>query len=217
KGFFLFSLFALYAMLTALFLTQSVGSWLGLILTAFIFLVIRGSWKRRAIVSAITLILLFVSVHSWGQLRKVQAFNDYFHLKMASRLFFWNLGLTLIKDHPLSGIGMNRVRLRSDVGYESAHLHNHLLHTAAEMGLPALLAYLAMLFIAGYMSYKIYREVTDGWVKAAALGLSAGQMAHFFYGLTDSIPFGAKPGIFFWISLALINALYNSSLKTDKI
>lgn len=216
KGLFLFALFSVYSMATALFLTQSVGSWLGLILTACIFLLLRGSWKRRAIIAATIFILIFIFIHNWSNLRKVQLINDFFHSKMSSRLFFWNLGLSLIKEHPLTGIGMNRVRLRPDVGYETAHLHNHLIHTAAEMGLPALLAYLAMLIIASYLCYKIYQGAKDGWMKGAALGLGAGQMAHFFYGLTDSIPFGAKPGIFFWISLALINSLYNLSLKGEE-
>lgn len=217
KGLFLFSLFSLYLMITALFLTQSVGSWLGLFLTILVLLFFRGSWKRRAIVTAFLIILIFILSHSWNSFKKVSVLNDFFHQKMATRLSFWNLGLQIIKSHPVTGIGMNTVRLRPEVGYESAHLHNHLIHTAAEMGLPTLISYLAMLLIAGYLCYKISMEAKEGWMKAAAMGLGAGQLAHFFYGLTDSIPFGAKPGIFFWISLALINALYNLELRSNKI
>jgi len=212
---FIFSLFSLYVMLTALFLTQSVGSWLALILTAFIFLFLRGNWKRRTVAMAILILLTVAVIYSWGNLKKISPLEQFFYSKMSSRLSFWKLGLEIIKEHPLAGIGMNRVRLKPEVGYEAAHLHNHMLHTAAEMGLPALLAYLAMLCLAGYMCYQTYRNSKEGWMRAASLGLGAGQMAHFFYGLTDSIPFGAKPGIFFWISLALINGLYNLEFRGE--
>ncbi|TET70287.1 MAG: hypothetical protein E3J56_08305 [Candidatus Aminicenantes bacterium] len=50
----------------------------------------------------------------------------------------------------------------------------------------------------------------------AALGLGCGQMAHFIFGMADSIPLGAKVGIFFWFSLGLIAAMYNYMLKNSE-
>jgi O-antigen/teichoic acid export membrane protein len=43
--------------------------------------------------------------------------------------------------------------------------------------------------------------------------LGAGQLAHFLFGMGDSIPLGAKPGVLFWISLALIAGIYNYTLR----
>jgi hypothetical protein len=46
-------------------------------------------------------------------------------------------------------------------------------------------------------------------MRLIVLGLGCGQMAHFLFGLVDSIPLGAKVGIFFWLSIGLITAIYN--------
>jgi O-antigen ligase len=141
---------------------------------------------------------------------KGNAVKDYIaEKKIGVREPFWMAGIKTIKEYPLSGIGMNRIRLLPSVGYESSHVHNQLIHTAAELGIPALVAYLAILIGAGWMCYKVWLQSGVGWMRAAALGLGAGQMAHFVFGMGDSIPLGAKPGVFFWFSLALITAMFN--------
>jgi hypothetical protein len=66
------------------------------------------------------------------------------------------------------------------------------------------------------MCYETWRKAKIGWMKIAAQGLAAGQLAHFIFGMGDSIPLGAKVGIFFWFSLALIAAMYNYMLKKDE-
>jgi len=133
--------------------------------------------------------------------------------KWKGRLQAWTVGVETIEKHPLTGIGMNHIRLERGIGYKRAHVHNHLIHTAAELGLPGLVAYLAILMGAGYMCWQVIKKSRDGFMKMAALGLGCGQLAHFLFGMGDSIPLGAKPGIFFWVSLGLIAAMYNHIKK----
>jgi len=128
--------------------------------------------------------------------------------KLEGRFQAWRVGVETIEKHPLTGIGMNHIRLERGIGYKRAHVHNHLIHTAAELGLPGLVAYLAILMGAGYMCWQVIKKSKDGFMKMAALGLGCGQLAHFLFGMGDSIPLGAKPGIFFWVSLALIAGMY---------
>jgi hypothetical protein len=45
-------------------------------------------------------------------------------------------------------------------------------------------------------------------MRAAAAGLIAGQLAFHIFGLGDAIPLGSKPNALFWVSLALIAAIY---------
>ena len=40
------------------------------------------------------------------------------------------------------------------------------------------------------------------------LGLTGGLLAHAVFGLTDAIAFGARPGVLFWMLLALITGLF---------
>ena len=77
------------------------------------------------------------------------------------------------------------------------------------MGIPALIALLALLAGAGFLCIQVWKKAPRAWMKMTALGLAAGQLAHLIFGIFDSIPLGAKPGIFFWLSLALITALHN--------
>ena len=77
------------------------------------------------------------------------------------------------------------------------------------------MAYLAILIGAGFMCFDIWRKSNIGWMRMTALGLGCGQLAHLIFGMADSIPLGAKVGIFFWFSLALITAMYNYMLKRD--
>jgi O-antigen ligase len=106
------------------------------------------------------------------------------------------------------GIGLNNFRLEPEVRYFLSSTHNQLLHTAVELGIPAMISYLAILLLLGYMCIQVWKTSNDVWMRIAALGLGWGQLAFFFFGFTDAIPPGAKVGILFWISFALITALY---------
>lgn len=212
---FLFLIFLFLGLLVTsgvLLLTQSRGSWIGLLLSCLILLIPRGQGKKWGLL----LIFFFVAVYLiLLGFDKIPLSIEEMKGKMVGRMQLWNLAIETVGDHPVFGIGMNRVRQIPQVGYEQAHMHNHLLHTAAELGIPGLVAYLAILIGAGFMCFDIWRKSNIGWMKMTALGLGCGQLAHFIFGMADSIPLGAKVGIFFWFSLALIAAMYNYMLKRD--
>lgn len=115
----------------------------------------------------------------------------------------------------MTGTGLSRIRLVSGIGYERAHVHNHLLHVGAELGIPALIAYMAILIGAGYMCVRVWKRSESGWMKMAVLGLGWGQVAHLIFGIGDSVPLGARPGIVFWVSIALITSIYNYYKKVN--
>ena len=135
--------------------------------------------------------------------------------KLLGREYKWIVGINTVSQNPFFGIGMNRLRQLPTMGYTTAHAHNHFIHTGAELGIPGLIAYLAILIGAGYMCFEIWRKSKIGWMRIATLGLGCGQLAHFIFGMSDSIPLGAKVGIFFWFSLGLISAIYNYMMKKD--
>jgi O-antigen ligase len=124
------------------------------------------------------------------------------------RIQLWNLAVPIVKANPIWGIGLNSFRQEPEVRYFLSSAHNQFLHVAVELGIPALIAYLAVLLLMGYMCTRVYKKSTAVWMRMTALGLGWGQLAFLFFGLTDAIPPGAKVGIIFWISLALISVLY---------
>lgn len=202
----------LSATICVLILTQSRSSWIGLLISCLILLTIIPRGKKWGII----LVFLFLA----GYLLllgsdKIPLGAKEVKSSMISRIELWNTAIRTINEYPISGIGMNQIRQLPSVGYEKAHVHNHLLHVAAELGIPGLIAYLAILIGAGFMCIKIISESSTRWMRIIALGLGCGQLAHFIFGITDSIPLGAKVGIFFWFSLGLIAAMYNYMLKRD--
>jgi putative inorganic carbon (HCO3(-)) transporter len=204
----LFSLLTLYYCLV-LFLSQSIGSWVALILSLWLVL---PSWKVRAVgfipTMALLAIVLLVIPGKYDHATAKQG-KPFWKTKVEARHRWWDEGLKAVGEKPVTGIGVNQLRMRPGFGYEHSHAHNQMLHTAAELGIPGLVAYLAILMAAWWMSWEVWRKATVGWMRVAAQGLAAGQLAHFIFGLGDSIPLGAKPGIFFWFSLALITAMYH--------
>jgi len=192
-----------------LFLTQSLGSWFALTISIWVVLLPK-KWKKYSLVLFLLLIVIMISINKDKTLRYLKSAQEIVKSKIELHEPLWQVGYENVRHNPLFGIGMNRIRLKLAEGYAFSHAHNHLLHTAAELGLPALIAYLAVLFGAGHMCYEIWRKATIKWMKGAALGLGSGQLAHFIFGMGDSIPLGAKAGIFFWLSLGLITALYNA-------
>jgi hypothetical protein len=191
-----------------LFLTLSVASWAALSISLWI---IFFSKKWKAVTAIVLVSAVFLSFLIFPA--KISRFastvgNELDPEKIEYRIKWWNIAVQSIREHPLFGVGMNRMRLHKDIGYKRAHVHNQYLQTAAELGLPALFAYLALLGGVFFMCVTIQRRAGKDWIKRAALGLGSGQLAFGLFGLIDAIPLGAKVGIFFWLSLALIIALY---------
>lgn len=208
----IFFFIILSVMCSVLLLTQSIGSWIGLITSIWI-LLLPLKWKKWSLIITFFLIVsLFISMPT-----KTKSLIDVFKHDedIANRRIFFTVGINTIKQNPFFGIGMNRIRLIPTVGYEKSHVHNHLIHTAAELGIPALIAYIAILFGMGFMCFKIWSKSNVGWMRMTALGLGCGQLSHIIFGIADSIPLGAKIGIFFWLSFGLIAAMYNYMLKKN--
>jgi len=189
---------------------MSISSWIGLIISIWI-LLLSWKWKKWSLV----LILLIVTFIFLLSPAKITQSINMIKKDIAVRETLWSVGVSTINQNPLFGIGMNRIRQIPSVGYTHAHAHNHLVHTAAELGIPGLIAYLSILIAAGYMCFTIWRKSDIGWMRISALGLGCGQFAHLIFGMADSIPLGAKVGIFFWFSLGLITAIYNYVLNRN--
>jgi putative inorganic carbon (HCO3(-)) transporter len=134
-----------------------------------------------------------------------------------TRIELWSMALAVIRDAPLTGVGMNGFRrigperyptLLLPPGADAVHAHNNLLQAALDLGLPGLAAYVATWAIAGWLLVTVYRRSSDAVYRALAGGLTAGLIAHFTFGIGDAIPLGAKVGVLFWLTLALVEGLY---------
>jgi putative inorganic carbon (HCO3(-)) transporter len=198
-------------------LMQSRGAWTGLAI-AFVAFLLWHSRRTRVLASAAIggSILLVVSAgnRSWLDLA-VSRSGPGVEGTVAARLELWYRALLGIQDFPFTGMGMNAFRKVMPVLYppflvvpdDVAHSHNHLLQAALDLGVPGLIAYLAIWLVVGTLLIGVYRRSADRTYRVIAGGLGAGLIANFTFGMTDAIPLGAKVGILVWSAWALATVL----------
>ena len=216
---------ALLALTTgSLVLMQSRGAWVGLLVAGVAFLCWHSGKTRIAaavgILSATVLWTLFgsASVLDRAINRSGAGISD----TVAGRIDIWMRATDGVRDFPFTGMGMNTFRRIMPLMYPSrsipegkdvAHAHNHLLQAALDLGVPGLIAYVAMWFVAAALLVAVYRRATDRFHRVMAGGVGAGLIAHFVFGLTDAIPLGAKVGVLFWLTLALCVGLHRVAVS----
>lgn len=223
-----------------LLLTQSRSGWIGgtagvltLIFTAS--LTSRRRWIRwlggalpvLAILGAVGAILYLGPQTLGNRFFGTEAANPVAevvgNISLEGRVEIWSRALYAIQDFPFTGCGLGAFRRVVPILYplftvppdtDIGHAHNIFLQTALDLGIPGLIAYLAILTVALTLCWQVALslpfEDEDGGgvrVRAIALGLAAGLVALHIYGLTDALALGSKPAVAFWYALGLVAAL----------
>jgi putative inorganic carbon (HCO3(-)) transporter len=88
--------------------------------------------------------------------------------------------------------------------YAFTHAHNIYLQVALDLGLLGLIGYMGLLVAVFRQAWRVYRRSDAAWLQAGAASLLSGLLAYQVYGLADAITLGAKPGIFWWMLMALL-------------
>ncbi|HEX7191004.1 MAG TPA: O-antigen ligase family protein [Thermoanaerobaculia bacterium] len=199
-----------------LLLTQSRGGYLSIAI-AFAAWGIWSGKRSRVVTIALILLVLAAAIPLRHRLSTGAGFTS----DVEGRTELWSRAITMIGDFPFTGIGMNTFRKIMPVmypafltppSYDIAHAHNHLLQAALDLGVPGLIAYLALWFGAAALLFSGYRKARAQ--RTIAGGMAAGMLAYFLFGTVDAIALGAKVGIFFWVALGLIVAMYRDAELT---
>lgn len=127
----------------------------------------------------------------------------------AIRIKIWKAAIEMIKDYPVLGIGYGLfdLMLPHYLPGVAMDAHNTYLILAAEMGIPTLIVFLLIVFVAGIQALKLYYLTKDPFSKAFALGMLGG-----IAGLLMSNMFGSRldsqeVSSYFWILCALLMRL----------
>ncbi len=135
---------------------------------------------------------------------------------LEGRLQIWSSALAILRDYPLTGVGLsmyrdNRVRADYPVplmeGRILPHAHNEPLQVGADMGLPGLIVFMGLYAAAGYMLWAGWRR-GDALLRAVCVGTAGGLLAHFVYGLADAVTLWDRFAFVFWMLLGLAAAQY---------
>lgn len=150
-------------------LTRS--AWVGLGLTLTLYLLVR---TPRWLLAYVPAALVFALIAPPAVLERVASITDLRDRSNYDRLCMLKAGIEMVADRPLFGLGPEMVERRYAIyrpptapRYEVPHLHNSFLQLAAERGLPALAAWIALLLAGGLKSWRLYqREGGDGGPRA---------------------------------------------------
>ena len=216
-------------------LCQSRAGYIAMALTLFALMLIalppRWRWYSLAILVLLAIILGILLGLRWEAVRVWITGSDMgtdpsnYLNSLEGRMEIWSRALYGIQDFPFTGMGMNAFRkvvmvlyplFQADTEIDIGHAHNEFLQVALDLGIPGLIAFIALYLGAFWMLLQIWRDqslqnlpvtgmISNRWL---VVGLGSGLLAHMLYSLTDAIPLGSKYGLLFWMLLGLVAALY---------
>lgn len=216
-------------------LTQSRGGYLAILMTGLLLMIMiaRGP-ARWWVIGLLVVIMIGCVVIVWQLGWKtitdqvisslLMDASNFSVLSLDWRVEIWSRAVWAIKDVPLTGLGMNVFRnavarlyptFQFSAASDLAHAHNELLQAAVDLGLPGLVAFLAL--YAGGLGMLISTIRLEGTWRLLALGLLGGLLAHFIFGMVDAVALGAKPGFLFWWLLGMVYGVYHQTRMEEAL
>lgn len=180
------------ALIVALSLTFTRNAFIGACFAVGLLLILKD-FRLTAILPVVIAALFIVAPDSIVN-RLTSTFNAQDPANQ-DRLAMIEIGVRMVKDHPLTGIGPNMVprlydEYRPDyaVNPTNLHLHNVPLQIAAERGLPALAIWLWFLATMSLAMFRLFRSGRERVLAAAGLAAVAAMLAAgmFEYNFGDS-------------------------------
>jgi O-antigen ligase len=209
-------------LLFSLFLGQSRFAIMGTIVALFIVIwTLIPKWRWRGIalgalalftIIQIGLVLnLFTSVSDTG-------ISDRDQNTIAVRFDLWNTSLRMMRDYPLTGIGMSMFRgvvqreeyaipYYQELGYPPPHAHNEWLQMGVDLGIPGFVLYIAWQVAVVWMLWQGWRSAND-YARIVAMAVFAGLLAHAVYGIGDAVTLWDRFSFVLWWLVGLAGAQY---------
>lgn len=222
---------ALALLLLALFLGQSRLAIIGVVfaLALVAYLVIRN-WRWRLI--AFALLLIFCAVETgiiigtldYADASSTPALNERDETSFAQRPVIWGAALGIIRDYPLTGVGLNQFRAQRvravypvpDFAMTVVpHAHNELLQVGTDTGIPGIILYVVWHVVLVGMVWRTWHD-GDPLLKVVAVSAAAGLLAHAIFGLADAITLFDRFTWAYWLLVGLAGGAYVLSRQAEQ-
>ncbi len=207
-----------------LVLTKSRGAYLATGIGMFLIIVLWRRWLLVALplAAALGALVLFqvggqnlADILLGGQAIAGQAIGGW-----ERRSDIWSTALSMIRDFPLTGIGMGSFNQTANLIYPFSlfgpdarvpHAHNLFLQVGVDLGIPGLVAYLALWLTCLWCAWRAYGDAhRQGQVGLAAVaaGLGVSLVVLALHGLVDAVTWSTKPAVVAWAVMGMCIALH---------
>ena len=180
------------ALVVALSLTFTRSAFVGACVAVGLLFILKDF--RLTALLPVVIALLFAFAPGQVANRMMSMFSAVPDATNQDRLAMVEVGVRMVTDHPLTGVGPNMVpklyaqyRPEYGVNQTNPHLHNVPLQIAAERGLPALAVWLWFLTTLAMSLFRLFRQHREPLAAAALAAIAAMLAAGFFeYNFGDS-------------------------------
>ncbi|MBP1765146.1 MAG: putative bicarbonate transporter, IctB family [Firmicutes bacterium] len=202
------ALIAFIAMLgVCLVLTYSRGVWLSILAV----IILYGILYSRKVFWLLLIVPLALVLAQDSLMDRILSIANPTDTSSTLRLALWESTVAMILDHPFLGIGWGAYLFvypeydffLQDAGTKIFHAHNMYLNIAAEIGVPGLMVFLALMV--GHIR-KALRVVqgSNRWAAGIMLGTATALLGLAVSGFTDYILFNIQLSMLFWLLNACI-------------
>jgi putative inorganic carbon (HCO3(-)) transporter len=215
---------AALALAVLLLLTQSRGALLAALAGLLVITILQN---RRWLFFWLALTILPVAAgFKFGAAALGQFFlgqSSLFTLEsLAARQEIWQRAIYLIRDHPLSGVGLGMVGPTIQQFYPLKtgtfvdHAHNIYLQVGAELGLPGLAAHLVLYATIFVLLLRRALSPPAGHYQVLALGLLGSLVVFLTHGLFDAVIASPQVALIVWGLLGLMVAVAMAPINAER-
>ncbi len=203
-----------------IFLTQSRGAWIAFGVVLIILVMLRWRWGWLLLFSAV--VGTIWSFNYLGSRELLNALTSSTTIGgIEDRLEIWSRAFYMIQDFPFTGTGMGLFSEAVDTFYPFfqyssgtvPHAHNLFLQVGVDLGIPGLIAWLAILLTVIFVSRQVYyagKTSRNGLITGIGAALLGSQIALITHGLTDSVTWGmVRPAPLVWVIWGVAIASFN--------
>jgi O-antigen ligase len=164
--------------LFSIILTQTRNAWLGITIAAVVIIFI---YKPKVLIIIPIIITIFYIVSPKCIKNKINSAIYLNDKSSKQRIEYIKAGIKIIRDYPIFGTGPDTVDIvfkdtkygLSDETKKNVHLHNNILQTAAERGIPTLIAWLTFMIMTFLLLLRLIKNKDPALLPFAVAALAA--------------------------------------------
>lgn len=197
--------------------SYSRGAWVAVILTwgLAVFL------KRSRLLAAMLLVVVVAGTLFMPLPVKIRlaSFFEKNRGSLVERQVLWGESIRMVQERPWTGLGVNtyarneqRYKLQ-DSKTDFQYAHNGYLQMAAEIGLPGLGSFLALLVVFFWGAWPVLIRSQNDFLRSGGTGIVLGVLAFLIHSATDTNLHSLLLINWFWIVLGMTWAVRNQALR----